>query len=810
MRILHISDLHRGGSETLKSIWGGPQSALRKLPEAEQRFDFIVVSGDLSEAAGSAEYDELLSFSLKTLCTYLHEPEDRRRLIFVPGNHDVNWSADLGAPLQISALLESFGGADRLEKHLRRYREDPARSGIRQLISKYGHVEWLLLDEAKQANRFNHVQRFFAELYGESLVHPCRGFDLLDPREGQDWSAHLFPEEQVAFIGFNSCFMNDRYWTGAAISRESIAQATNYLHEHAEGCLRIAVWHHGVHTDSYRPDYLNQADIGELIVSGFQVGFHGHTHKASSEQLDWLTDRFVIVSTGSLGANQHHRPDAVGRQFSIARLYPHQAYVQVYERGGDISAYVCKRSRTFSLLSPVEKDHREVTADLHRRSYQIKANGTVTVDINLTEFQSPRPVILAEVAPPVLTDADALSNSPGFEIRRTHLASEGTIRFTLYPLEYRANELAWSYGAANALPLDRAEVPLYEANLNHRRSPDLSRSGSIIQTHPVAFPCKRLELDFLFESDELTPKSAKAQVERLTQGPGEIFWERVLGEEVRCQLSVEDRRYSLTIEAPIVGYRYGLAFEPKSDGACLDYMPARIATKLIERCLDDKENPHFLALLFQQAIAGALAAVFEVPSLHGLTWRGLIWDKGQQRLRAAFGSFPNRQWAVSFAYGAGVGGQAFRFNRVCASCQPQPGQREHATLISQSWNPEWGELEEDDWAVGVPIIGDSSTHNAIGVVCFEGTNKSEGFGSRLREFANAALARRVSGSFWEDFLQQLSTAVNTGFWQACALSKCLGDYQRYADELIRDLGLGGVATPPPGSPSASSTTLSRP
>jgi predicted phosphodiesterase len=789
MRILHLSDLHRGDSETLKSIWGGPQSALRKLPASEQRFDFIVVSGDLSETARPSEYDELLEFTTGTLAHYLREPEDRRRLIFVPGNHDVDWSADLGEPLELAALLETVGGPESLERHLRRYRDDPARSGIRQRISRFGHIEWLRLDEAKQANRFRNVQRFLGELYGDSLSHPCRRFDLIDPREGHDWSAHIFPEEQVAFVGFNSCFMNDRYWVGAAISRQSIAHATNYLHEHADGCLRIAVWHHGVHTDSYRPDYLNQADIGELIISGFQVGFHGHTHKASSEQLDWLTDRFVIVSTGSVGANQHHRPDAVGRQFSIARLYPHQAYVQVYERGGDISAYVRKRARTFSLLSPTEKDHREVTADLHRRAYAIKANGTVTVDVELTEFQSPRPVVLAEVPPPVIEDAEALTNSPGFEIRRTR--QDGTVRFTLYPLEYRPNHLTWSYGAANAIPLNRAEVPLYEANLRHRRSPDASRSGSIIQTHLVAFPCKRLDLSFRFDSDEITPCGAAPQVERLTDGPGEPFWERVPAEEERCVLEASGRRFSLAIEAPIVGYRYGVAFEPCSEGAPLDYMPARIATKLIERCLDDKDEPQYLALLFHEAIAGALAAVFNAE-LKGLTWRGLIWDSARQRLCTSFGAFPNRQWAVSFAYGAGVAGQAFRFNRVGASCQPQPGLRGHPTLLSQSWRAEWGALEHDDWAVGVPIIGDPDRKHAIGVVHFEGATKSEGFGSRLREFANAALARRVTGTFWEEFIDDLSTAVNTGFWQACTLSKCLGDYQSHVDELILKLGLGPV------------------
>ena len=87
MRILHLSDLHRAGStETLKAIWGGPQSALRKLPEAEQRFDLIVVSGDLSAAAQPTEYRELHEFAATSLLPLLRDPEARARIIFVPGN----------------------------------------------------------------------------------------------------------------------------------------------------------------------------------------------------------------------------------------------------------------------------------------------------------------------------------------------------------------------------------------------------------------------------------------------------------------------------------------------------------------------------------------------------------------------------------------------------------------------------------------------------------------------------------------------------------------------------------------------------
>ncbi|MEZ4452169.1 MAG: metallophosphoesterase [Nannocystaceae bacterium] len=789
MRVLHLSDLHRGGAETLKAIWGGPQAAIRKLPEAEQRFDVIIVSGDLSEAARAGEYDELLEFTHTILLGYLREPEDRRRVIFVPGNHDVDWSADLGAPLQLSALVESVGGAAQLERLLRHYREDPARSGLRQIVSRYGHVEWLHLDEAKQHRRFANVQRFLDAFYGDALAHPCRRLDLLHPGEGHDWSAHLFADEQVAFVGFNSCFMNDRYWMGAAIARESIANATNYLHEHADGWLRVAVWHHGVHTDSYRPDYLNQADIGELIVSGFQVGFHGHTHKASSEQLDWLTDRFVIVSTGSLGANQHQRPDAVGRQFSIAQLYPHQAHVQVHERGGEISAYVRKASRSFSLISPVEKDHREVAAGAHRRRYQIDKHGIMTVDIDVTELLTPHPLVLAEVTPPVCDarGADAPASSPGFEIRQTHHPREGTIRFTLFPPEYRKTDLHWRYMASNAVPLTHAEVPRYDRAL--RRGPGSSHGADVLRTHLVGFPSKVLGLTFVFDEVDVDPERVDARVERLLRSPGDDYWVRVPSEERRCRLTrVSEREFTLMIEAPIVGHRYGIVFRPRAPGTALDYTSGRIAQRLIDRCLGDRDGGPMLSCVLAESVAGAVGGVFGVD-LDDVTWSGLLWDEARGRLATAFGNFPSRQWAVTFDYGAGIAGHAFRFNRPAAWCRNAEHSKEALVYQRMAQSQDWE--SEHDWIVCVPIVGDQD-HAPIGVVCFEGGGKQQGFGDRLREFANAALARAVTrGSPWETFQHDLSTAVNTGFWLACSVADGLADFKPHALWLSRELGLVG-------------------
>jgi Calcineurin-like phosphoesterase len=52
--------------------------------------DVIVVSGDLTEQAVPSEFDEVEGF-LDELTTGLNLP--RSRVVLVPGNHDVNWSA---------------------------------------------------------------------------------------------------------------------------------------------------------------------------------------------------------------------------------------------------------------------------------------------------------------------------------------------------------------------------------------------------------------------------------------------------------------------------------------------------------------------------------------------------------------------------------------------------------------------------------------------------------------------------------------------------------------------------------------------
>jgi hypothetical protein len=788
VRILHLSDLHRAGqAETLKAIWSGPHSALRKLPEAEQRFDLILVSGDLAAAARPAEYDELHEFAVTSLLPLLREPDARARVVFVPGNHDVDWSAEVGRPLRLGELLRRPGGADELAALLRRYRDDPARSGVRQELSPYGHLEWIALDEDRHGARFAGVQRFLDEFYGDALAGPSRRFDLCARAEGHDWSAHLFPEDHLAVYGFNSCFMGDRHWHGAAISRESIARAGEHAGEHADGFLRLAVWHHGIHPGGHRPDYLDRADLGALIVAGFQVGFHGHLHRAGAERLGWLTDRFVLVGTGSLGANQNHRPDAVGKQFSVVQVHPHQVHVQVYERAGDVAVYTRRPPRTLALGGAHEREPHEVSAGDHARHAHVDRHGISTVVVRIADLRTPHPLPIAEVVPPVCeARGEAPQGSPGFEVRKT-TGQDGAVRFTLYPPDQRATDLVWRYHASNVIPLTQAEVPRY--NLHAPRTLDGDRDLEVLRAHTVRFPCRRLTTTYTFDEPVFELDTVDKRALRCVTHHGEQHWERDPAEERRCELFKNSPlAVTLTVDAPIVGYRYAVAYRPSQPGDSLDYTAGRIAARLLDRCTADRELGPVLSYQLAEPIAAAITAVLGAPPLH-VAWMGLLWDEAQARLRPAFGNFAPREWSAAYACGAGVAGHAFRFNRPAAWCRGTEHTKDALIYqrrpAHQHWQP------DHDWIVCVPIVGDAAKH-PLGVVQFEGGGKQHGLGDRLREFANAALARAATkGSSWEIFQQNLSTAVNAGFWQACALADCLVDYRDYVASLILALGLGG-------------------
>jgi len=76
LRLLHVSDLHFGRSSVKAQVEGVERIV------AEERFDAVVISGDLTQRTRRWEFDRARKFV-----------EDARRhapVLVVPGNHDTD------------------------------------------------------------------------------------------------------------------------------------------------------------------------------------------------------------------------------------------------------------------------------------------------------------------------------------------------------------------------------------------------------------------------------------------------------------------------------------------------------------------------------------------------------------------------------------------------------------------------------------------------------------------------------------------------------------------------------------------------
>jgi predicted phosphodiesterase len=672
MDILHISDLHvtsgRPGFESLEDAWIGPSAVLR-----ERTFDFIVVSGDLSQEADSDEYTRLLTFVGQNLMKLLRVAK-KSRIIFVPGNHDVQWKADITDPIRLASFrasseIDAFGETEK------KYRRAPRESDMRFSSTRFGHFEWLRLKPAAQyQQRFANVQKFLDDYYEGALkADPHRHFDLLNHEEGKDWSCHVFPEDgeegrRVAFFGFNSCHRNDAYWRGAHISRKSLRAAQAHastLRSKHEDILAIAVWHHGLAADQGSPDYLSVGDVGYLSNCGFRVGFHGHTHVATNQVVELLRHRIAVLSTGTLAADASERPDAVGNQFSLVKLYHSKARIDVYQRDGRTGEYTPQSPRFFMFgrieKSPVE---RSGWGKSHHRWWTISDEGIIRGEVTMEGFDLQEAFTLAQISPPycnVTGDEVARLSIDGHQSnRRTVTKTErpdGRVSFTVDGNIGPFEKLTWGYDLSNAVALTAVEL---EQFLPDRAAhfPHLD-AGWDARVHTVRFNCEQLKLTLTFEGEtrlaEVKPIAEEAVVDQ-----GEQQWRAIPWYRMDCELHHDLSTATLTVDAPSIGSRYGIMFRPQNPGKEYPREAMDLGAGILEACRSTRDgNP--LALDFTNRVGRAVFKQLHPDAKEGEkfldgdgAWTGSIWQAERRRLLVAFGEFPPESWAARFAAGAGV------------------------------------------------------------------------------------------------------------------------------------------------------------
>jgi hypothetical protein len=764
MQILHISDLHvTTPDETLDTVWNGPAAVL-----SERQFDFIVVSGDLSQRAAEREYGELLDFSRNTLLKLLKKKE-RERVIFVPGNHDVDWEARIGDPISFDEYVRRHPGTDPV-RLLGALQRTPDRAGARHVIRPDGRVDVIPIDRELYPERFRHVQSFFEHFYERSLGTPHRMMDLTSSDDGDHWSAHVFPEAGVAFYGFSSCHRNDRYWHGASLSRLALNRAAEHAREHAKNLLLVAVWHHGLTGEPGRPDHLTLLDVGELYNAGFRIGFHGHTHEAAGEILDrFFGDRFVVVSTGSLGAGSEERPDAVGRQFSIVQLYPGQATVQVWERR-NIGVFRPSSPPRFYLLPhaairPVPLSR----ARSHRRHIYIHDNGIAEVRVELRDLRAEGRTTLAIVDPQfgnVTAERTAMTPRGVWPVIREE-RPDGRVHFTLASHDIEAEAVTWSYRISNAHALHRGELRLLRRDTHWM--PDALGEHDECRGHEIHFPTDRFEMvvEYAPGLPGLDPDTVKGVVDRRRNDGGNEWWERIRDEESERRWHVQHRaahRVELAVEAPLVGHRYTAVYQlnERSDYR-LDEEALLVARTVVERARRERPGAaHGFSAQLSRALVEGLVEVFGDESAAGLTLVGSLWHPEEKLLLTAFGRLNHSHWGARFPAGAGIAGHAFRFAQTAT--WHRRSSQETSLIYRQSSEARsiYGTEYPHQWIVAVPIL---TRHKAaIGVVSF-GSRESQS----NAEFALATYAESAArGEAHTQFEVNLRFAVNYSFWETLA------------------------------------------
>jgi hypothetical protein len=739
---------------------------------AGRQFDAIVVSGDLTQRAERHEYAALDAFARHSLLPRLKR-EEARRIIFVPGNHDVSWGHSKLAFSPLQRALE--------HKELSEYQRNPDLSRLRLDLGPTGGVQWFeKRSQEAYVLRFLEFQRFQDGFYGKQPSEQNgsdRSFDLLSFNGDADFSAHVFDAEQMVFYGFNSCFANDSFWHGAHIAPNAITQARKHALGLPKDYLKVAVWHHGIEGERTRPDRLPLTEIAQLRAAGFRVGFHGHVHNSSFDVRDFLSSRFVIVSTGSLGAASEDRPDAVGNQFSIVRLLPTSVGVDLYELDEREQVYCLKgtaRRKTYFIPDDLDA-HKGASAKHVLRTLRLDGHGIAEVEVVLKDVSFDGPITLAAPSGSLSNcqhDEDAFVDGQD-PVRVSETPSEdGSFRYQIIMDRGGASsKVQWKFRVANAFALNSEETQLFP----QRRA----EVGWDVWSHLVSIDTDSLTLELDFPEGNSPPTEVRSRVERPRIEQGKVRWERVPSEELRCKKGIVGSRLTLEVAAPMQSYSYGLEFRLAAGGLAPSQDAVLAMNDVLGRCLDSVQGAEelrgSLRTVVQRALAlslGGESQAIQDWSEEGIIFSLMLWDHSRRVLRPVAGFFPPVGWTTEFRHGAGVAGHSFRFGAPAAWSHERGVKRSLVKVPARPGHQDY------DWIICCPLM-EKFGGASVGVVSVAARDTNSDLKQRLKSHAREAAPNEPG---------QLLTAtyeLNVGFWSLAQHAKISAVVARVGHEAVK-------------------------
>ncbi|MDQ3190588.1 MAG: metallophosphoesterase [Bacteroidota bacterium] len=267
MRILILSDLHIGNKARSRELCPYPEGTHKddnlvstfivKAQEYQKingPFDFIIIPGDITNQSNLIEYDCGSKFITKIL-SKLSLTQDK--VIFVPGNHDVDWSVLEGKTISVE------------EKPFRR------------------------------SHKYNTLKD------STHLFSSLASADLVNEPFIKKWE---FPN--VVYFGFNSSWHDDAFEDNhfGLIDGEHIKHLRTQFEKTDLNKLRIFVVHHHLH--QFQNPHPSWRDISIMqnaqplleLLTEFEFNFviHGHRHQPNFLSLSINRSKVLnILSAGS-------------------------------------------------------------------------------------------------------------------------------------------------------------------------------------------------------------------------------------------------------------------------------------------------------------------------------------------------------------------------------------------------------------------------------------------------------------------------------------------------------------------------------
>ncbi len=312
MKILHISDLHyRNGlknNEVLKAFFEDINGI---------KVDFALFTGDITFSGKKEDFIKFKNEFYNKLKTHIAED----RLIFCPGNHDVD--RDLIKKVLGKPIVDQINSKENLEEVISEHKTH--RHYTTKRLQNYYDFQ-KIISSSYRACENRHVTDFFT-----NYIFEING-------------------EKIGITSFNSAWLAEggqKDYGRLSIGKDNIIQA----HQQLDDCkLKICLFHHS--QDWFAPF---DESIDE-IKKEYNFAFTGHNHKANPEIHKTPFNDLIISNTGCLYESDNYfngytilEISSESIKFNVRTYYPERRKFDIAVNLFDKGEWISKRENLPSL-----------------------------------------------------------------------------------------------------------------------------------------------------------------------------------------------------------------------------------------------------------------------------------------------------------------------------------------------------------------------------------------------------------------------------------------------------------------------------